>query len=206
MPDLTPTDTLADTLAAIAAKTPTPGGGATAALAGALAAAQARMVVAYSIGKTSLAEHEPALAAARSRLERMGTAFLELAGEDAAAYALLSELLRMPVDDPRRRSDLPAAADAATRVPLACVAASTALTRLCLDLTTITNRRLHSDLAIAAILAEAAARAGARNVTVNLPTLSEHAGQDRADAARRDLDRLRGDSASLLQRTLDALG
>ena len=52
---------LADFLNAAAAKQPTPGGGSIAALAGALAASMGEMVLNYSIGKKSLAEHEPAL-------------------------------------------------------------------------------------------------------------------------------------------------
>ncbi|RMH26680.1 MAG: hypothetical protein D6693_06740 [Planctomycetota bacterium] len=196
---------LSGVLDAIAAKTPTPGGGATAALAGALAAAQAEMVVAYSLGKKDLAEHQEALADARGRLGRSRALFLELAEEDAAAYGLVSELLRLDARDPRRAAELPAAVGAATRVPLACVANATALARLCLTLAPITNPHLASDLAIAALLAEACARAGAENVRVNLPALAEHAGSGAADAARRDLDRLLADAADLADRTRRAL-
>ena len=58
--------TIGSALEAIAAKQPTPGGGAVASLTAALAAATARMVLHYSLGKPLLAEH------ARWALDRIG--------------------------------------------------------------------------------------------------------------------------------------
>src|SRR5262245_5876212 len=83
--------TIADFLEALAARTPTPGGGAVASAVGATAAALARMVVAYSLGKKSLAAHQPALEIAARELDVARALLLRLADEDAAAYALLSE-------------------------------------------------------------------------------------------------------------------
>ncbi|MFN0133198.1 MAG: cyclodeaminase/cyclohydrolase family protein [Phycisphaerales bacterium] len=161
-----------DLLARVAAKTPAPGGGAVASASAALAAALARMVVAYSLGKKSLADHQPDLAKADAALVRAGEMLLTLADEDAAAYEVLNGLSRLPEGDPRR-ADLPAAQLAASRPPLAVIAACADLLRLFERLAPITNRHLHSDLAIAAVLAESAARASLWNVTVNAATLDE---------------------------------
>lgn len=185
-------------LDAIAARTPTPGGGATAAITGALAAAQARMVVAYSIGKKSLAEHEPVLRDADARLARSREALMGLAAEDAEAFALVQELTRLPAGDRRREAELPAAVEAATRVPLVAAAGCVAIVRLARDIAPICNAYLLSDLAIAAILADGAARASAENVRVNLPALAEHAGAEKADEASAEIGRLLADSAALL--------
>src|SRR5262245_33046677 len=84
--------TLHDFLAQVGAKTPAPGGGAVASAAGAIAAALAKMVVSYSIGKKSLAEHQPMLQQAAGSLERASALLLALADEDAAAYGLVNEL------------------------------------------------------------------------------------------------------------------
>jgi formiminotetrahydrofolate cyclodeaminase len=51
---------------------------------------------------------------------------------------------------------------------------SVALATLCTDLAPITNKHLFSDLKIAAILAEAAARAALCNVLVNAPLLADN--------------------------------
>lgn len=161
-----------DFLEQLAAKTPTPGGGAVASAVGALGAALGDMVLAYSVGKKSLAEHEPVLREAARRLGRARVVLLELAAEDEAAYGLVNELSRLPADD-ARRVELPAASVAAAQVPLSCMAACVGVLGVLEPLPGVTNHYLRSDLAIAAILAEAAARAGAWNVRVNLSGIAD---------------------------------
>ncbi|MCA3005337.1 MAG: cyclodeaminase/cyclohydrolase family protein [Planctomycetaceae bacterium] len=159
----------------LAAKTPTPGGGAVAALTGATAAALGQMVLAYSIGKKDLAEHQPALEADRGQLQRARGLFLALAEEDAAAYRLLNELQRLPAEDARRKAEMGKAVEASIGAPMACLAAACDLLRLFEPLPPKTNKFLRSDLAIAAMLAETAARAAAENVKINLPLLTDDA-------------------------------
>jgi formiminotetrahydrofolate cyclodeaminase len=172
-------------LDALAAKTPAPGGGASACVAGALAAAQAEMVVAYSLGKKNLAEHQGRLESARAALAATRTVLLELADEDAAAYAELNRLQKLPEGDPARRGE-PAATRRCVEIPAAALAACVNMLRLLADLPAITNKQLRSDLAIAATLAEAAARACDWNVRINVSFVT---GQDwatkiAAEAAR----------------------
>jgi methenyltetrahydrofolate cyclohydrolase len=167
--------TFGDFLDAIAAKSPAPGGGAVACSTGALAAALAGMVVAYSLGKKDLAAHQEALREADAYLLRARAMFVELADEDAAAYGLLNSLQKLPETDPQRVEQFPAAAAACVQVPLASVAACADVLRLLEKLGPITNRHLRSDLHVAAVLAEAAARAGACNVRINLSLLDSKA-------------------------------
>ncbi len=166
------TRTLGDFLDQLAAKTPTPGGGAVASAVGALGTALGDMVLAYSIGRKNLAEHEPKLREASARLGRARLVLLELAAEDEDAYGLVNELSRLPAGDDRR-SGLPEATVAAARVPLACMAACAGVLGVLEPLPGITNRYLLSDLAIAAILSEAATRSAAWNVRVNLPGIED---------------------------------
>jgi formiminotetrahydrofolate cyclodeaminase len=169
----------------IAAKTPTPGGGAVTAAVGALAAALAGMVVSYSLGKKNLGEHQPELERAAAQLARAQTLMLALVEEDEHAYAAVNELAKLPPGDARRLAELPHAAAAATQAPLAVMAAACDLLRHFERLAGITNRHLRSDLAIAAVLADAVVRAGRWNVSINLPTLRElglDAGIERASA------------------------
>lgn len=173
---------LADLLDAIAAKTPTPGGGAVASAVGALAGALGRMVVSYSLGKKSLAEHRGELERAAAALDEARHLLVRLADEDAAAYGRLSELMKLPADDPRRGAEWGEAVSHAIAAPRSALGTCRDLIGLLETLAPITNKNLRSDLAIAAILTEAAARAAAWNVAVNLPMLDDPSRRGRIEA------------------------
>jgi formiminotetrahydrofolate cyclodeaminase len=166
-------------LGSIAAKTPTPGGGAVTAAVGALAAALAGMVVAFTTGKKKFTEHEAELQRAVLSLERARGIMLALAAEDEQAYGELNGLLKLPEDDSRRGAELAAVVAASIQVPLAVIAASVDLLRLFGRLAAITNPMLKSDLAIAAVLAEATARASVWNVRANLGMVEDAAERGR---------------------------
>ncbi|MBX3376743.1 MAG: cyclodeaminase/cyclohydrolase family protein [Phycisphaeraceae bacterium] len=180
-------------LAGIAAKTPSPGGGAVACASGALAAALAHMVVAYSIGKKNLLAHQAELESAAASLKRLQGILVELGDEDAQAYSLVNELMKLPETDPRRARELPGALDASIQIPMAAIAACDDLLRLCERLAPITNVYLHSDLAIAAVLGESAARASRWNVAVNVAQLPDEARRTRTLA---EADRSLADAAA----------
>ncbi|USN98717.1 MAG: cyclodeaminase/cyclohydrolase family protein [Phycisphaeraceae bacterium] len=160
-------------LDALASKTPAPGGGAVASMTGATAAALAGMVVAYSVGKKSLAEHQTLLESAEHRLREMRSEFLALADEDAAAYSALNELQRLDQDDPRRTAEEPGAIRRAIEAPERALNLSSELLAMAEGLVGRSNAHLRSDLAIAAVLAEAAAAAAAWNVRINALLLPE---------------------------------
>lgn len=162
-------------LEALAAKTPAPGGGAAACAVGAVAAALAGMVVSYSLGKKDLAAHQEELTRAAATLGRARGLFLELAREDAHAYALVRELSGRQADAARRTRELPAAQEACVRIPQAAMAAALDLLRLFARLGPMTNTHLASDLCIARDLALACAQSSLRNVEVNAPLLSDDA-------------------------------
>lgn len=160
--------TVDDFLGRLAAKTPAPGGGAVAGVTGATAAAMASMVVAYSLGKKTYAEHEELLQAAATELETTRSSLLELADEDAEAYAALRQVLAMPEDDPERATQQPIAALRCLNVPRETLTACLLVLEVCKRIAGRSNRMLASDLAIAAAVGEAAAVAAAWNVEVNL--------------------------------------
>lgn len=166
-------------LDSIAAKTPTPGGGAVTAAVGAMSAALASMVVAYTAGKKNFEAHETELQRSLQTLSRARELMLELAAEDERAYAELNALLKLPESDTKRLADMPGVTLAAIQTPLAVIGACIDLLRLFHRLSSITNPRLKSDLAIAAVLCESVARASRWNVLINLPLLTSEA--DRVD-------------------------
>ena len=189
-------------LDSLGAKTPTPGGGGATALVGAIAAALARMVVAHSVGKASLEAHRPALEEALGALEAARDILLRLGEEDAEAYALVNALWKLSKDDPRRVEGLPDAVRLATRVPLSIIATAADLLRLLERLSGMTNRHLRSDLAIAAVLAEAVARAARWTVEANLPLLSK----GESEKAAGDADGMLGDIVERAKRVEAACG
>lgn len=183
-------------LAATAAKTPTPGGGAIAGATGALACATAGMVVSYSVGKKDLAAFKERLEAAAVELERWRNEFLALGDADAEAYGRLNALQKLSPGDPVRAAELPAAIEGALGVPVRCLRLGVEVVKRCLELAPITNKHLRSDLAIAGILGEAAAMAAMWNVRVNLPLIE--------DVARRGA--LGGDCEGLVVRAIELRG
>lgn len=164
---------LAEFLDRVAAKTPAPGGGAVASAVGALGAALGQMATNFSIGKKAFAAHQATHEAALKELTTARAVMLQLADEDAEAYGMVSELQKLPEMDRRRQAELPHAIRTAVRVPQMLMAAATNLLRLFETLAPITSPWLKSDLAAAAILVEAAARAGAWNVRVNAKLLPQ---------------------------------
>ncbi|MCA9310026.1 MAG: cyclodeaminase/cyclohydrolase family protein [Phycisphaerales bacterium] len=171
----------------LAARSPTPGGGAVASLTGSLATSLVAMVINYSVGKPKFAAHEEELRDALAICRRSRDLMLRLADEDVATYGAMNELMGRPEDDPERTAELPAVALAATQVPLAVAAAGCDLLRLCESLIPITNRMLRSDLEIAAILSRSCVEAACCNVAINLPTLAR-LGMD--GGVREEADRL----------------
>lgn len=158
----------------LAAKTPSPGGGAVTSLVAAIAASLAEMVLAFSRNKKSLAQHAHLHDNTAQRLAQARALLLQLAEADEQAYAQLNTLLKLPPEDPTRTAQLLPTALQATQIPLSVMAACAELLRLFEQLAPASNRFLLSDLAISAILTEAAARAAAWNVRANLPLLAEH--------------------------------
>src|SRR6187551_2880116 len=92
-------------LTAAAAKQPTPGGGSIAALTGALAASMGEMVLNYSVGKKSLAAHEPAMREALAEFTRARRLLLALMVEDQVAYEALTAARKLPESCATRKSD-----------------------------------------------------------------------------------------------------
>jgi len=144
--------TLSALLGEIAAATPAPGGGSTAAVACALAAALVEM----SAGPP----HERA-AALRARA-------LELADADLDSFAPVLDAQRLPAADERRPERLRAALSAASETPLAVAAVGCEVAELAAGLARGGRPSLEGDAAAAALLAEAATRAAARLVELNL--------------------------------------
>jgi glutamate formiminotransferase/formiminotetrahydrofolate cyclodeaminase len=158
---------------AVAAPTPTPGGGSVAALAGALAAGLGEMVCGISLKRKSLSVHYPELEAARLRLAGQRTRLMEAVDRDAQSYGAVMRAFKLPesteAEQASRDQAIEAASKRASLVPLETAELAAAVARDLASLAGITISQAASDLRAASDLAEAARQGGIENVRANLP-------------------------------------
>lgn len=171
--------TVADFAEALASERATPGGGAAAAVAAALGASLTAMVVRLSRDRPKYAEHAALHAEALAKSDASRLALLQLADADATAYAAYREARSLPHDtEAQTAARTPAiqrAARGATQVPLDVVRACHAQIELVDRVAGRTNLYLASDLEVAALLLDGAARSAASNVRVNLGSIDDDA-------------------------------
>ena len=164
---------------AVAAPTPTPGGGSVAALAGALAAALGEMVCGVSLKRKSLAAHYPALEAARARLAALRERLMQAVDRDPESYEAVLKAFRLPksteAEEAARASAIEEASKHASLVPLDTAEAAKEVASELAALATITIPQAASDLSMASYLAEAARRGGIDNVRANVPGIKDEA-------------------------------
>jgi formiminotetrahydrofolate cyclodeaminase len=165
------TDTIDDFLTRLAARVPAPGGGATAGLHAAQAAALVAMVARYS-DSARFAEHAEVITTITATADRLRENALGLAEEDAAAFTSVTEAYGLPKgtpDDVAARSEAIARAlVAAAHVPAIVIAVAEQVLGLAEQLLPIGNRNVISDVAAAAEAARAAATTARVNVEINL--------------------------------------
>jgi methenyltetrahydrofolate cyclohydrolase len=171
--------TIRDFVEALASEQPTPGGGSASALTATLAASLTAMVIRLSQGRPRYAQHGDLYAEALSASEAARTRFLELADDDAAAYATYLEARRLPRgSEPEiltREVAIRAAAQEAAAVPLTVVQECHRQMDLVERLAGRSSAAVASDLDVAALLLESAARGAAANVLVNLDAIGDEA-------------------------------
>jgi glutamate formiminotransferase/formiminotetrahydrofolate cyclodeaminase len=170
----------------LAAAQPTPGGGSLAAVVGALAAAQARMVIEFTVGRPKYAAHESRLRELLEELKRAAEMFRQLMSEDMAGYERFAAARKG--NDPEERQHATATIVA---VPMEIVVLAGAVTARLDEIKGGVNPALFSDLKVAAILAHAAVRSAAANARTNLPDLAD---RKEAERLQNQLDMLIGRS------------
>ncbi len=159
----------------LADRTPTPGGGAVAATSLATAAAMAHMAVSYSHGRATLQSFDALHKEAMDILSTLPSKAMQLADQDATAYGQLNQLWKLKEDDPVRLEGWDQAVKGAIDAPLEVMRQAMEMLELVSRLVEATTPMLISDLAVAAITAESAARSAHWNVLINLPSVRDAA-------------------------------
>lgn len=198
--------TLDEFVSYLASAEPVPGGGSASAVAAAIGAGLVSMVASLSAGRPKYADHEDLLAWGMATGHELADRFLRLADEDAESYAAFAAALKMPKSNDEeiaaRRAAMQAAARVAAEVPLRCVEACLDLVQAAEALAGRSNANASSDLNVAAVLGEAAARGAAANVLVNLPSVGDPAYEGemtvRVDELLHDIERHAAETAELV--------
>ena len=164
-------------LAAVAAPTPTPGGGSVSALAGALSVALSRMVAGLARGKQGYEDVADELVEIEGRAKKAQTRLEALIDEDAQAYDAVVAAMRMPkssdAEKVSRVDAMQAAYRKATEVPLETMERCIEALELAEAAVNKGNRGATTDAAVAVLLAEAAIRGASLNCSINLASIRD---------------------------------
>ncbi len=206
-----PQMSIEDFLAKLASSAAEPGGGAAAALAGAVGAALVSMVANLTIGKEKFAAVQGEMEKAQSRAQAMVAELATAIDRDAESFRRVMDAYKMPreTDEQKaaRKKGIQQALRAAAMPPRDVI-------RLCreiADWSKVTadkgNPQVITDAAIAGIMADAAAQSAALNVKINLGPIGDPAFSDPLWAEiRKDLDYVRAARDEILKLTYDRLG
>jgi len=186
-------------LATLASDSPTPGGGAVAALAGAAGAALIEMVCNLTIDKKGYEDASGRMRELRGQAERARSELVTLADRDATAFDGVMEAFRMPKDTEEQRTVRTAAIQrgylAAAQVPLEIARASASLMPLALETVEAGNVNAASDGVSAAQMLFAGTECAIYNVQINAAALKDEAA---ASALLDEVAALRGKAEELL--------
>lgn len=173
---------------ALAKSDPTPGGGAAAAVSGALGAGLAQMAVGISLQSKKLdPAYEPLLRKAAGDFAKARERFLNLGDEDAAAFEAFMAVFKTPKDQPDREESLQKALDRAAHVPMAVSRLAVQVQRETVGCLAVCVGSVASDLRCAAEFLVCAARCAAENVRINTRSFSDKAA---AEAMEKELEKI----------------
>ncbi len=170
---------------AVAAATPTPGGGSVAAQTGALAAALAQMAAGLTVGRKRYADVAEEAGRVLDESDTIRRQLMTAIREDSAAFENILAVARdKSLDEEAKAAAMEAATVVAGEVPLRVVHLCREAARLAQTIATIGNVNAATDAAVGAIMARAAAEGAGLNVRINSIALKDRA---RAEAWRAEV-------------------
>jgi formiminotetrahydrofolate cyclodeaminase len=197
--------TVGELLERLGSSDPAPGGGAAAAVVGALGAALVQMTANLTIGRPRLADVEDQARSISARSGELRQRLTELGDADALAFEQVSAAYKLGRDDDAqkiaRSAAIQLALQAAAGVPLDTAHACLDVLEIAEEAAPILNPAVISDVLVGALLAQAALESAALNVEVNLAAMTEQRAVERLSE---DLARVRDSAADRVGRVLDA--
>ncbi len=161
----------------LASAEPSPGGGAAAALTGALAAGLFAKACNLTLGRERFREVEADVRRLLDQAEALRRRLVDLMAADAEAYGQVAAAYRLPrtaeAEKEARSEAIEAALKRATEVPLEVARACRDLLRLGPEVAAKTNPALRSDVALGGALARAAAHGVRFNIQDNLANIKD---------------------------------
>jgi formiminotetrahydrofolate cyclodeaminase len=183
-----------DLLDAFSSTAPAPGGGAAAALTGALGVSLLLMAAGIRASRPTEPAGSVELTDATDRLRSLRPTLASLVDRDAEAYTSVITAIRMPADaGERRRAAIESAMHAATDVPLEIMRACR---RALHDAPVVASHSIRStqgDAGVAIELLRAAVRSAALTIDANLGSLKD---AEYASAVKMERERLDAESAA----------
>jgi formiminotetrahydrofolate cyclodeaminase len=177
---------LHDLLDAVAGQRPAPGGGCSAAWSAALGAGLVEMCANFTLARPKYAGIHHRMADVRRDAKALRRELVELGERDAqGGYEPVIAALRLPEKHPMRERRLEEAQSEASAVPLAIAEAAASVAQLAAEAARTGNAHLHGDAVTGALIAEAASRAAARLVEINLAGRADERLTRVAEATRR---------------------
>jgi formiminotetrahydrofolate cyclodeaminase len=188
-------------LGELAARQPTPGGGAAAGLASALGAALLAMVANYTTGKRYV-EVENEMRSFVAELEDLRSRSLQVMREDEVAFAAVGAAYALPRDtDQKKRARDEAIQQAllgAVVPPRAIASIVERLAEIAASIAEKGNRNVLSDVGVGAACAGAALDGAILNVAINAAQIDDQRVVTELAAALADMDALKGALGALV--------
>ncbi|MBS1249868.1 MAG: Glutamate formimidoyltransferase [Chloroflexi bacterium] len=191
-----------DFLDALAAGTPTPGGGSASARAGAMGAGLVSMVARLTLGKKKYASVEREMRDSLAEAEALRAELANLVEADAAAFNQVMDAYRLPRDAEGRSEAIQKATLGAIQVPLTVAERALRVMELALQAASMGNFNAISDAAVGLNLAQTALTGGVYNVRINLGALEDEKAKEdflaKAKLLTRESDALKSQLETLL--------
>jgi len=196
-------------LGTLASSAPVPGGGSVAALNGALGVSLLVMVGEITMGKKKPEDKTPVEEALRA-LKPIASRLVELIDEDAASFEKVMAAFKMPKEEESQQEARKRAIEEATigaaEVPAETARAALEALEAGRGLAVYGSKSAVSDVACGALCLEAAARAAAYNIKINLGGIEAPDARERFENALAEIETRLGELADVRAKAEERLG